>query len=194
MVDTTTGCIDSAQICVIGCVTNDTIRDSIPVRDSALVCVPVEPGLTGHTIEILDNCGGVHSGNIYTTASGTCINVQTSDTVGANIDTICVVVCDTVYGICDIIKIIITNTPKVDTLRDTNQVETTNIVCVPNEPGFTPVSTEIVNCGHNNNSGNIYTVDSIGCINIVRSTNVGYNLDTLCIVKCNEDIVLSDIS
>jgi gliding motility-associated-like protein len=187
MVDTTTGCIDSAQICVIGCVTNDTIRDSIPVRDSALVCVPVEPGLTGHTIEILDNCGGVHSGNIYTTASGTCINVQTSDTVGANIDTICVVVCDTVYGICDTTKIIITNTPKVDTLRDTNQVETTNIVCVPNEPGFTPVSTEIVNCGHNNNSGNIYTVDSIGCINIVRSTNVGYNLDTLCIVKCNED-------
>jgi gliding motility-associated-like protein len=187
MVDTTTGCIDSAQICVIGCVTNDTIRDSIPVRDSALVCVPVEPGLTGHTIEILDNCGGVHSGNVYTTASGTCINVQTSDTVGANIDTICVVVCDTVYGICDTTKIIITNTPKVDTLRDTNQVETTNIVCVPNEPGFTPVSTEIVNCGHNNNSGNIYTVDSIGCINIVRSTNVGYNLDTLCIVKCNED-------
>ncbi|MBK8352502.1 MAG: hypothetical protein IPL21_12730 [Saprospirales bacterium] len=89
---------------------------------------------------------------------------------------------------CDSIVTTITsliNCFTVDTIRDTNQIGTSIVVCVPLEPNFEVTTGSIGNCGYTNQSGNIYTVDNNGCITIVRSNLVGYNLDTICVVVCN---------
>jgi len=101
---------------------------------------------------------------------------------------LCIVKCDTVKGICDTVPVIITVTPRTDIIRDTNYINTNTSVCMPVEPGFgTVTNAAIVNCGYNNNSGNTYALLSVNppCILIIRSSTVGYNLDTLCVVACN---------
>ncbi|TXJ10227.1 MAG: gliding motility-associated C-terminal domain-containing protein [Acinetobacter sp.] len=81
--------------------------------------------------------------------------------------------------ICDSIGVVLT-----DTIRDTNFVNTIDTLCL------TPLSGQIdnvtiISCGYSNNSGNVYTVVNGSCIEIVRSEEVGYNIDTLCVVACN---------
>jgi gliding motility-associated-like protein len=188
VVDTITGCRDSARICVVGCVTKDTLRDTNQVGTTTTRCIPIESGLSEGTTTII-NCGHtINSGNTYSVDSLGCIKVTRNTKVGYNLDTICIVKCDTIFGICDTTIAIFSNTPKVDTIRDTNRIETIKVVCVPLEPGFIPLSTTIVNCGHTNNSGNIYSTDTTtGCIKITRSTTVGFGLDTICIVVCNKN-------
>jgi len=73
----------------------------------------------------------------------------------------------------------------VDTLRDTNVIDTTTIVCIPISISMHSDSLQIIDCGYANNSGNIYTASGDSCIQIIRSTTVGYNLDTLCVVLCD---------
>jgi hypothetical protein len=69
----------------------------------------------------------------------------------------------------------------IDTIRDTNTVTTVDTICPVIDPVLDNVVVTVVNCGHTNTSGNTYTVDPLtNCITIVRSTLVGYNLDTIC--------------
>ncbi|MBK8352501.1 MAG: hypothetical protein IPL21_12725 [Saprospirales bacterium] len=131
------------------------------------------------------NCAGTPSHTTTTvTIVGSCVNVSTTGT-SIGTDTVCIVACDASTGICDTTVIITTVPPTQDTIRDTNQIGTTTTVCVPLESGFTPTSGTIINCGHSNNSGNVYSVDNNGCVTITRSNVVGYNLDTLCVVVCD---------
>jgi gliding motility-associated-like protein len=50
----------------------------------------------------------------------------------------------------------------------------------------------IDNCGHQNSSGNIYTIDASGCVTITRGTTTGYNLDTLCVIICDLTLNVCD--
>jgi gliding motility-associated-like protein len=192
LVDTLTGCRDTAQICVLGCFAVDTIRDTNVVTTTTTVCLPVESGAVAGATSIV-NCGHANNtGNVYTVASNGCITIVRSTTVGYSLDTLCIVVRDTVTGLFDTTVAIFSNLPKIDTIRDTNRTETTTTVCIPVEPGMSNTVTTIVNCGHTINSGNTYTVDSNGCITIVRSTTVGFNLDTICIIVTDTITGISD--
>ena len=88
--------------------------------------------------------------------------------------------------ICDSIGIVLA-----DTIRDTNYVNTIDTLCL------TPLSGQIdditiINCGFGNNSGNVYTVINNSCIEIDRSNMVGYDIDTLCVVACNNIVGICD--
>lgn len=50
------------------------------------------------------------------------------------------------------------------------------------------LTTAIIDCGYANNSGNTYAVLSVNppCLLVVRSSTLGYDLDTVCVVTCNE--------
>jgi len=164
--------------------TIDTIRDTNQVITTDVICPVIDPVLQNAVVTVV-NCGHTNtSGNTYTVDPIThCVTIIRSTTVGYNLDSICIVITDTVKHVTDTVVGIISNTPKVDTIRDTNTVSTTTVVCVPVEPGMTAGSVEVGFCGHSNNSGNVYTAGpGANCVTIVRSTTVGYNLDTLCII------------
>jgi ACT domain-containing protein len=133
------------------------------------------------------------------------VNILKNDTTNVN-RTIClsdsITVCGQVYkttglytkiciGIdgCDsivILNLLVVNCSR-DTIRDTNTIYTTrDTLCADIDAGMSNVVTTVELCGHTNNSGNVYTVSTLpgtACIVIYRSGLVGYNLDTLCIIK-----------
>jgi len=57
---------------------------------------------------------------------------------------------------------------------------------MPIEIGMAGQTTEIVDCGHLIHSDNTYEViPNTTCIKVVRGTEAGFNLDTLCVVVCD---------
>jgi hypothetical protein len=186
LVDTVTGCVDSANVCVEGgCILPSTEHDTGTIGTTTTHCVQVDTSIH-NGVTTIENCGHANnSGNVYSVDTTGCITIVRSTTVGANLDTICVVTCDSVSHVCDTTRLIVTNLPRVDTIRDTGIIRTTATVCMPLNPGMTPATTSIFNCGHTNNSGNIYTVGTNGCITITRSDVTGYSIDTLCVAVCN---------
>ncbi|MBK8352499.1 MAG: hypothetical protein IPL21_12715 [Saprospirales bacterium] len=175
---------DTTTVIVSNTPKRDTIRDTICVGCTVDTCINVEQGMTITDVTVL-NCAGTPSHTTTTvTIIGSCVNVSTTGT-SIGTDTVCIVACDASTGICDTTVIITTVPPTQDTIRDTNQIGTTTTVCVPLEAGFTPTTGSIINCGHSNNSGNVYSVDNNGCVTITRSNVVGYNLDTICVVVCD---------
>ena len=162
----------------------DTIRDTNTVTTLDTLCMNVNPGMNADTV-IITNCNGgpLTTVNTYNTLANGCIEIVRSTTVGYNVDTLCVIVRDTTKGIDDTTTVIISNTPKVDTIRDTNVVNTTDTLCITLEPGMTGGDIEVNFCGHVNNSGNIYTaIPNSNCVEIVRGNTVGFSLDTICII------------
>jgi gliding motility-associated-like protein len=178
----TAGICDTTQVIV----SNVPGTDTLPVRDSIVICIKTEPRDSN---VIIKACDGTTSTvtvlGSYTIDSATqCIKYTAGNIIGS--DTLCVVKCDTATGKCDTFHPVVVITPRIDTIRDTNTVGTTATVCMPLEGGFgTPSNVSIINCGHANNSGNVYSISGTSCITIVRSETVGYNLDTLCVVVCN---------
>jgi hypothetical protein len=141
--------------------------------------------MTIHTTQI-GSCGGTLQHTTVTQVGPDCIEITRDDTVSLGTDSICIIKCDTVLDVCDTTVIVVVSLPARDTLRDTNLISGTTTVCVPVDAGMTKDTVSIINCGHSNNSGNTYSVDANNCITVVRSTTVGYNLDTLCVVSCDE--------
>ncbi|MEZ4879895.1 MAG: gliding motility-associated C-terminal domain-containing protein [Chitinophagales bacterium] len=151
--------------------------------------------MNADSIYIVDCAGAIdNSGNSYAVVEGTtCIVVDRSDLVGYNLDTLCVVTIDTTTGITDTTVVIISNLPSKDTIRDTNIIFTTDTICAAIDNGMSNIVTTISDCaGAIDNSGNTYTADENGCIIIDRSEVVGYNLDTLCIIKTDTITGISD--
>jgi gliding motility-associated-like protein len=173
----------------------DTIRDTNLINTTDTLCVAVENGMTIDSIVIYDCTGGMdNSGNAYSVVAGTnCILIDRSEEVGYNLDTLCIITVDTTTGISDTTVVIISNLPEKDTIRDTNEIYTTDTICTDIEAGMSNIRTEIVDCaGAKDNSGNIYTVGADGCIIVERQGEVGYNLDTLCIVKTDTVTGITD--
>jgi gliding motility-associated-like protein len=184
--DTSTRICDTTVIIINVPPTYDTIRDTLPVRDTIITCKYIT---AADSNVVVKNCDGSTSG---TTTLGQwevdpithCLKYISFNTIGN--DTLCLVKCDTVKNKCVNISVIITIIPVIDTLRDTNYIETDTVRCVPLEGGFGTIATTniIRDCG-SIHSGNIYTEDGDGCIRIERDTTVGFDLDTICVVVCN---------
>ncbi|MCB9034451.1 MAG: hypothetical protein H6553_11485 [Chitinophagales bacterium] len=193
--DTITGISDTTVAIISNLPQKDTIRDTNIITTTDTICVDVEVGMNADSIYIVDCAGAIdNSGNTYAVVEGTtCIVVDRSDLVGYNLDTLCVVTVDTTTGITDTTVVIISNLPSKDTIRDTNIIFTTDTICASIDNGMSNIETTISDCaGAMNNSGNTYTADENGCIIIDRSEVVGYNLDTLCIIKTDTITGISD--
>jgi hypothetical protein len=183
----TSGLTDTVVVIVSSLPTTDTIRDTNLINTTGdELCVEIENGMTAGTTAIL-NCTGESWTNTYTLGSSGCILIDRSGVVGYNLDTLCIIVTDPITGISDTTVAIISNLPLTDTIRDTNNIYTTgDTLCADIDAGMSNVVTTVELCGHTNNSGNVYTVSTLpgtACIVIDRSGLVGYNLDTLCIIK-----------
>jgi gliding motility-associated-like protein len=185
----TSGLTDTVVVIVSSLPTTDTIRDTNLINTTGdELCVEIENGMTAGTTAIL-NCTGESWTNTYTLGSSGCIQqlIDRSGVVGYNLDTLCIIVTDPITGISDTTVAIISNLPLTDTIRDTNNIYTTgDTLCADIDAGMSNVVTTVELCGHTNNSGNVYTVSTLpgtACIVIDRSGLVGYNLDTLCIIK-----------
>ena len=190
--DKISGLCDTTVIVVVTPPNLDEIIDTLPTGTHKTVCVEVEPDMNpANTIYTF--CDG--STESYTSSLGFveldangCVTYTAGNTVGNEMP-ICVVACDTILGMCDTTIIKFTIIPHVDVIKDTNYINTNTTVCVPIENGFgSSVTTAIIDCGYANNSGNTYAVLSVNppCLLVVRSSTLGYDLDTVCVVTCNE--------
>ncbi|MFN8283151.1 MAG: Ig-like domain-containing protein [Chitinophagales bacterium] len=179
------------------CLTNDVVRDTNQIYSVTEVCIPVEPSMTGHTTAIIVGCGASHSNNTYQTNDSTnCIKVTRDSTVGYNLDTICVVVCDTVKGICDTTTVIFSNTPKIDTIiRTICDTCGTDTICTKQPVGMTITTVTVDRCTQTTTPLVIATVvPGTTCIAIQRDSTVSVSVgsDTLCVIKCDTSTRICD--
>jgi hypothetical protein len=85
-----------------------------------------------------------------------CITITRSETVGYNLDTLCLVMTDPITGITDTTVGIFSNLPVRDTIRDTNTVTTLDTLCMNVNPGMNADTVIITNC----NGGPLTTVNT----------------------------------
>ena len=102
--------------------------DTLPVKDSIVTCKLITPADSN---VVITSCSGQTRdttvlGSWSIDANG-CIKYVSGPTIGN--DTLCIVKCDTVLNKCDTIPFIITITPRVDTIRDTNYINRRWIWC-----------------------------------------------------------------
>jgi hypothetical protein len=192
---------DENEICVIACdanlgicdttiiiitvvpptVTPDTIYDTVPVNDTVVVCVDLEPTFdpaqTTYTF-----CDGSTIGNgtlgTYEIDANGCVTYVAGNTPGDE-NEICVIACDANLGICDTTIIIITVVPPTvtpDTIYDTVPVNDTVVVCVDLEPTFDPAQTTYTFCdGSTIGNGTLgtYEIDANGCVTYIAGNTPG---------------------
>jgi gliding motility-associated-like protein len=178
------------------CLVNDTIRDTNQITTIKELCIPVDPIMTAHTTEILSACGSVQSQNNYSIVTGTtCIKIERDSTVGYNLDVLCVVTCDTVRGICDTSTVIISNTPKIDTIVTTICPTCDgDTLCTKSPVGMTITSVTIDRCKQDTSV--LITVTNIPgttCVSIIRDElYTEFVSDTVCVTKCDNVTGLCD--
>ena len=173
--------------------TTDTIyvEGSTTTRDT--FCIQEEVNFHSDFSEIVFSLHANNSGNFYLIQQPTCLNTSRSITVGLKFDTVCVVAYDTLQSLTDTTIFIVSNLPQTQTLYLSGEINTSEVVCLPVESGMFSLNYSIVNCGHENNSGNVWTAEpTVGCITIVRSQVVGVNLDTVCIILNDSTLGLAD--
>ncbi|QQR98834.1 MAG: hypothetical protein IPK18_04780 [Sphingobacteriales bacterium] len=216
-IDSTTGCITYTSngiigrdsLCVIVCdstkavcdtitievpiiPTRDTIRDTVKIGDTDSVCVAIEVGMNADTNYII-NCAGTLD-NITTptaTQEGNCISIKYT---GTNIgeDKFCVVVCDTVLGVCDTTEVIITVIPK-DTIIIVPVCDTcTETACIDTIYNITNGHWTLCDGSQTATSGlGTYSIDSTtGCITYTSNGIIGR--DSLCVVVCDSTKAVCD--
>ncbi len=163
--------------------TTDTIYVEGSTETGDTICIQDEVNFHSDFSEIVFSLHANNSGNFYLIYQPTCWSVFRSSTVGLKFDTVCVVAYDTLQSLTDTTIFIVSNLPRTQTLYLSGEINTPEVVCLPVEPGMTPSGISIVNCGHENPSGNTYdNFQGTGCIQIQRSQFVGINLDTLCVI------------
>ena len=206
--DTVTGCatykpdtnyVGFDTVCVVTC---DTISGNCdttvltitvtPVRDTTPVVIPEDssfvicPGtdsttqvntLTGVTL----SCGPKFGTHGIDPVTG-CIT-YTAGTNFVGVDTICMVVCDSIAGMCDTTLIPITIVPVRDTIiNDSLEIDSSWTLCPPAITVVDVLDTIIFNCGPNNGTPSYNPLT--GCV--TYTPTVGYaGPDTLCFVVCD---------
>ncbi|QQR98832.1 MAG: hypothetical protein IPK18_04770 [Sphingobacteriales bacterium] len=216
-IDSTTGCITYTSngiigrdsLCVVVCdstkavcdtitievpiiPTRDTIRDTVKIGDTDSVCVAIEVGMNADTNYII-NCAGALD-NITTptaTQEGNCISIKYT---GTNIgeDKFCVVVCDTVLGVCDTTEVIITVIPK-DTIIIVPVCDTCTVTtCIDTIYNITNGHWTLCDGSQTATSGlGTYSIDSTtGCITYTSNGVIGR--DSLCVVVCDSTKAVCD--
>ncbi|MBX7226392.1 MAG: hypothetical protein K1X55_10200, partial [Chitinophagales bacterium] len=210
---------DENEICVIACdanlgicdttiiiitvvpptVTPDTIYDTVPVNDTVVVCVNLEPTFdpTQTTYTFCDgSTTGTGTLGTYEIDDNGCVTYVASNTPGDESE-ICVIACDANLGICDTTIIIITVVPPTvtpDTIYDTVPVNDTVVVCVNLEPTFDPAQTTYTFCdGSTTGTGTLgtYEIDDNGCVTYVAGNTPG-DENEICVIACDANLGICD--
>ncbi|HNM20725.1 MAG TPA: hypothetical protein PKL59_22620, partial [Nitrospira sp.] len=172
----------------------DTIIDTLCITCIDTICLddPFGPG----SVVTTTLCDGTTSmsgsvADITILANG-CIEIEPTN-IGR--DTICIIQCDAVSGICDTTILIVMIPPTIDTIRDTLLVDSTLTVCVTLENGFNPLTTTYTYCdgstGTLNGTLGSAVLGTDGCITYTAGSVSG-NEDPICVVACDASLGICD--
>jgi gliding motility-associated-like protein len=180
--DTVLDICDTTEV-IVTVIPKDTVP-VIPVCDTCTetTCLDTIVDITDGTWTLCDGSTTATSGlGTYSIDSTTgCITYTSNGIIGK--DTLCIIVCDSTKEVCDTITVVVPIIPTPEVIRDTNIINSIDTLCLPIELGMSNIKTEISNC-RGELWTNSYTLGTDGCIVIDRSRLVGFNLDTLCIIK-----------
>ena len=191
------GAICDTSIFVI---TVTPVPDTIPttVEEDGMVDICTSDGLTQPpTFNTITDCSGA-SGTVVT-GDGTAdlSNYPNCITYTPNLnyvgpDTLCVVVCDTLNGLCDTTLIPITVTPVTDTVPLMTPEETPITVCSPDSLSDLGPTAQAFDC--NGNGGIVQTANGSvdlttfpDCITYTPDVNF-IGLDTACVIICDAGV------
>ncbi|MBL0078616.1 MAG: hypothetical protein IPP53_05695 [Bacteroidetes bacterium] len=191
-------CDNSLDVCdetvvIITVIPNDTVI-VIPVCDtcSETFCLDTLFDITNSTWTFCDGSTEVTTplGEVSIDGLTGCVTYTANGTIG--FDTLCVIHCDTITGVCDTIDPIIKIIPTKDIIRDTIFVGQTDSVCVAIENGMDADVISIELCsGPLDNITNVQTNVDGGCVWLsYTGTNIGN--DTVCIVICDNTLNVCD--
>ncbi|MBP6185203.1 MAG: gliding motility-associated C-terminal domain-containing protein [Saprospiraceae bacterium] len=183
------------------CTNIDTIYASVIVTESIEVCVELEACMDA-VVTTFESCNGDLSGQTQLgawalDASTGCMLYTAGDYPG--VDTLCVIACDSIAGICDTTYIIITCEPKpscpsLDTIHVVVEVTNTVVSCIELESCMTPVHTTYQSCTGLLSGATLFGTWSLdpqtGCVTYVAGTTIG--ADTLCVVACDTIVGVCD--
>ena len=148
--------------------------------DRAETCDPSYPNITV-TLGTLDEC----------------VNVEPTDPDYSGVDTVCVILCDSISGIevCDTTTIIVVTPPPPDTITVVVPPGTTDTVCV--EPflefGENYANAMMCDDAPNVTDQTVTTEDGEICVEVIPDPNFT-GLDTTCVIHCYDtaDITVCD--
>jgi hypothetical protein len=171
------GCRDSVRVCVVGCTTRDTIRDTTCYGCPTEICVDTTE-LPGNIVNIT-SCSGDDKITIEGLNPCVIYRPRTGQLGG---DTSCIIVCDD-RGYCDTTTIIITVLAPKDTLREILPVISTDSIC----EFIQPMSENITTTSCNGQTSGVedyisWRINGEGCL-VYTSGGIKGN-DTLCIKTC----------
>ena len=193
-------CVGAVCDTSIFVITVTPVADTIPVTvpEDSLVTICTSDGLTQPpTFNTITDCSGA-SGTVVT-GDGTadlsnypnCITYAPNQNyVGP--DTLCVVVCDTLNGLCDTTLIPITVTPVTDTVPLVTPEETPITVCSPDSLSDLGPTAQAFDCNGNGgivqtSNGSVDLTTFPNCITYTPNTNF-IGLDTACIIVCDAGV------
>ncbi|MEN8928144.1 MAG: Ig-like domain-containing protein, partial [Flavobacteriales bacterium] len=163
------------------------VRDTTPVTTNEDTPFTLCPG-TDSTTKVRNlgsttvECGPNH-GTIDPINQTTGCVTYTPDPNYVGVDTICIIVCDTIAGMCDTTLIPITVVPVRDTIMDTIAEGDTLTLCPPTTTDTDVLGGVSLVCGPNNGTVT-FNDPTAGCVKYVP--NPGFSgSDTLCIVICD---------
>jgi gliding motility-associated-like protein len=186
--DATTGFCDTTIITITVVPPTDTIVDTICTTCIDTLCLdnPFGPGSLV-TTTLCDGSTSTSGTVIETTilANG-CIEYTATGVVGR--DTVCVVQCDAVSGLCDTTIIVVTVPPTPDTIEVTVPTDSVITVCVTLESGFDPATTTYTYCDGSTGTlaGTLGTavLDASGCVTYNAGSVSGVEED-ICVIACD---------
>jgi gliding motility-associated-like protein len=174
------GYCDTTHIIITVLPKRDTIRDIGEVNSTKTLCVAADSGMSADRASVAECSGTVE--HVTYTVEDSCVVLTRDSVVGYNIDTLCVVVCDTAMGICDTTVVIISNLPRIDTILESIPVNSIDSICefVSPEGDLLITDCEDLVAG----AGNYveWSINENGCLVYTSGTVKG--TDTLCFKVC----------
>ena len=176
----TFGLCDTTLISITVTPVIDTLVKVIP-EDSTLVVCPPESSNVNTITGLSLSCGPSHGATVLSSSTGCVTYVPDSNYIGN--DAICIVICDSIAGVCDTTVVLISVTPVIDTLIKVILEDSTLIVCPPESSNVNTITGLSLSCGPSH--GTTVLSSKTGCITYVPDSNYVGN-DAICIVICNQ--------
>jgi hypothetical protein len=187
-IDSQTNRYDTTTVIITVLPRKDTIYDTTRTNTLNPLCTTAPNGLNIHTISLCK--ATILNGSLTTVANTACTIWNSGNRVGT--DTSCIIVCDTVKGICDTTVVILTVYPRPDSLYDTIRIDSTSTFCVSLEPGFNPQTATISVCDPVATAfGNTLVTINGTCV-LYSSVNNKVGDDRSCIIVCDTALGMCD--
>lgn len=193
IIDSLNNCFENVVIVVgngiIRPITTDTIKYTLCRNCIDTLCPQSQINTNLISRTMCDGSSSVDGffSNVHLLQPDYCLIVEAGVVMGS--DTFCIIDCDSI--LCDTTYIVIDVSSNRFIIRDSNVINATSEICLPVYSGMTSAVTVVSFADNSNNSGNTYIADQ-GCIRIIRSNLVGYNLDTVLFIVIDTISGLSD--